>query len=118
MSFYLGKAGLKNAPENTLPLSLKNLKKAGRRGYDFTLYTKDLSVAKLTPEWFRKTFPTALNIMLKMDYGNLDEKPTTQLVKEGKYDDRIVIAKENEQLSGKVHKLKILLDDSWVHVSL
>ena len=115
MSFYLGKSGLKNAPENTLPLSLKNLKKAGRRGFDFTLYTKDFAVDKVTPEWFRKTFPAALNAMLKMDSGNLEEKPTAQLVKEGKFDDRIVITRES---TGKVHKMKILIDDSWVHVTL
>ena len=115
MSFYLGKAGLKNAPENTLPLSLRNLKKAGRRGFKFMLYTKSLDVDKLTPELFRKTFTTALNIMLKMDYGNLEKKPTAQLVKEGKFDDRIVITKES---TGKVHKMKILLDDSWIHVRL
>ena len=113
MSFYIGKSGLKQAPENTLPLSLKNLKKAGRRGFEFTLYTKNLDVDKLTPEFFRKTFPAALNIMLKMDYGNLEKKPTAQLVKEGKFDDRIVITKES---TGKVNKMKILLDDSWVHV--
>ena len=113
MSFYLNKAGMKQAPENALPLSLRNLKKAGRRGFEFTLYTKNLDVDKLTPEFFRKTFPTALNIMLKMDYGNLEKKPTAQLVKEGKFDDRIVITKES---TGKVNKMKILLDDSWVHV--
>lgn len=113
MSFYIGKAGQKNASENTLPLSLKNLKKAGRRGFEFTLYTKNLVVDKVTPEWFRKTFPTALNIMLKMDYGNLENRPTVQQVKEGKFDGRIVITKES---TGKVHKMKILLDDSWVHV--
>ena len=114
MSFYLNKAGMKNAPENTLPLSLKNLKKAGRRGFEFTLYTKNIDVDKITPEWFRKTFPSALNVMLKMDYGNLEKKPTVQLVKKGTFDDRIVITKESS--TGKVHKMKILLDDSWVHV--
>jgi hypothetical protein len=51
--------------------------------------------------------------MLKMDYGNLEKRPTVQQVKEGKFDDRIVITKES---TGKVHKMKILLDDSWVHV--
>lgn len=113
MSFYLNKAGMKNAPENTLPLSLKNLKKAGRRGFDFVLYVKTIDVNKVTPEFFRKSFTSALNIMLKMDYGNLEKKPTAQLVKEGKFDDRIVITKES---TGKVNKMKILLDDSWVHV--
>lgn len=113
MSFYINKAGLKNSPENALPLSLRNLKKVGRRGFEFTLYTKKIDVDKLTPELFRKTFATALNIMLKMDYGNLEKKPTVQLVKEGKFDDRIVITKES---TGKVHKMTILLDDSWVHV--
>ena len=106
MSFYIGKSGMKQAPENALPLSLKNLKKAGRRGFDFTLYTKNIDVDKLTPEFFRKTFPSALNVMMKMDYGNLERKPTVKLVKEGKFDDRIVITKES---TGKVNKMKILL---------
>jgi hypothetical protein len=54
MSFYTGKAGLKNAPENALPISLSNLRKAKRHGYEFALYTKNFKAEKLTPEWFRK----------------------------------------------------------------
>ena len=115
MSFYLNKSGLVNAPENTLPLSLRNLKNAGRKGFKFMLYTKNIDVDKVTPEWFRKTFPTALHIMLRMDPGNLVEKPTKQHVKEGKLDDRLVISRESK---GKVHKMKILIDDSWIHVRL
>jgi hypothetical protein len=54
--------------------------------------------------------------MLKMDHGNLAEKPTVKLVKEAKFDDRIVVHKENAP-AGKVNKLNILIDDSWIHVS-
>ena len=117
MSFYIGKSGAKNAPEGANALSLKALKNAGRHGYGFKLYTKKIKDPNIiTPEYFRKTFPSPLNNMLKMDYGNLDAKPNLADVKAGKYDSQIVIH-HNADHVGPVTGFEVLLDDSCVHLT-
>lgn len=119
--YYINKKGLETLStlgfdqELHFPLKYSLLKNDPHR-YKFTLFTKPVKVSKLTSgEDFRKIFPSAVFAMIRIDYGNLDAKPTAVEVKEGSVDDRIVL--HNVPAKGTVSKWSVLIDDSWIHLS-
>lgn len=122
MSFYyINKKGLDTLrllgyDENLhFPLTYSMLKNDPKH-HEFTLFTKPVKVAKLTSgEDFRKLFPSAVSAMIRIDYGNLDFKPTLADVKNGDIDERIVL--HNVPTKGTVRKWMVLLDDSYIHLS-
>jgi hypothetical protein len=114
MSFSLGKAGAKNAPENTLAISYKALKGAGRHGYKFALYMKPVKAGDFNLEWVKQHLNKVLHMLWRLDHGNLNEKVTLENVKTGIFDDHIIIDDSFSKLDPKTKLLsvKVLVDDS------
>ena len=114
MSFSLGKAGAKNAPENTPEISYKALKGAGRHAYKFKLYMKPVKAGDFNLEWVKKHLNKVLHMLWRIDHGNLNEKVTLENVKSGMFDDHIIIEDSFSKLGSqtKLLRIKVLLDDS------
>ena len=131
MTFYAGTFGKAAAPDGTPAITLKALKAANYRGYNFTLYTKTFAKGTLmNAETIRKSLTTALVAMFKLDHGNLERSNITrEYVSSGALDWRITVTagpgtshelvdEDSVRIANPVSKLQILIDDSYIHVTI